>query len=182
MRATRCPHRFRTVLALAAATIAAAFASAPSASAFEPIPAPGSSQVCIGVQGGFLLQINGFGSMFPPNTAVTTTFTFVSGKVVTLDATTTDEGIFHTDKFMLDMRDPEQAALVGTYVHQTATWDGGQTGFSWEVVGCPTAPDGRAACLDGGFESYPALGFLNQGDCVSWIATRGSNEPGKNTP
>jgi hypothetical protein len=182
MRATRCLTGFRTLLTLAAATAAAALATAPSASAFERIPSPGSSQVCIGVQGGFLLQINGFGSMYPPNTAVSTTLTFVNGKVVTLDATTTDEGIFHTATFTLDMRDPEEAALVGTYVQHATRFEGGEASFSWQVVGCPTAPDGRAACLDGGFESYPALAFLNQGDCVSWIATRGKNEPGQNAP
>jgi hypothetical protein len=36
--------------------------------------------------------------------------------------------------------------------------------------------------MDGGFESYPALGFLNQGDCVSWVSTKSRNEPGKNQP
>ena len=74
------------------------------------------------------------------------------------------------------------AALVGTTVFERATVGPAESTLNFTLVGCPTAPDGRVACLDGGFESYPALGFLNQGDCVSWIATRGKNEPGKNVP
>ena len=54
--------------------------------------------------------------------------------------------------------------------------------LDFDLVPCPTAPDSRQGCLDGIWESYPALGFLNQGDCVSWIATEGKNEPGKNVP
>lgn len=163
-------------------TAAAVFAATPAASAEESLPAPGSSQVCVGVQGGFLLQLNGFGSSFPPNTTGTTKFTFANGDVVSLDATTNAEGIFHTATFTLDLRDPELAALVGTSVHETASFGAAEGSLTFTLVGCPTAPDGRVACMDGGFESYPALGFLNQGDCVSWIATRDKNEPGTNVP
>jgi hypothetical protein len=185
VRATRCRHRLRLPLALAAVTAAAAFATTPAASAVESPPSPGSSQVCIGVQGGSLLQINGFGSSFPPNTTGTTTFTFANGDVVSLTATTNDEGIFHTATFTLDLRDPQLAALVGTNVHETASFGSAEASLDFTLVGCPTAPaapDSKAACEDGGWESYPALGFLNQGDCVSWIATRGKNEPGQNVP
>ena len=182
MHATRCRHRLRSFLVLAAVLAAAAFATAPAASAVQTPPSPGSSQVCIGVSGGFLLQINGFGSSFPPNTTGTTTFTFANGDVVSLEATTNDEGIFHTATFTLDLRDPELAALIGTNVHETATFGPATASLDFELVGCPTAPDGRVACMDGGFESYPALGFLNQGDCVSWVATNGRNEPGQNLP
>ncbi|HKP90742.1 MAG TPA: hypothetical protein VJT75_12315 [Thermoleophilaceae bacterium] len=168
-------------MALAAVT-AAAFAAAPAASA-QVVPTPpsaGSSQVCVGTQGGFLLQINGFGTSFPPNTTGTTTFTFANGQVVSLEATTNDEGIFHTATFTLDLRDPALAALVDTSVHEHATFGTAEGDLVFTLVGCPTAPDGTVACKDGGFLSYPALGFLNQGDCVSWIATQGKNEPGKN--
>ena len=163
---------------MAAAT---ALAAAPAAAQESP-PAAGSSQTCVGVSGGFLLQINGFGSSFPPNTTGTTTFTFANGDVVSLEATTNDEGIFHTATFTLDLRDPQLAALVGTSVHETASFAGAESELTFTLFGCPTAPDGRVACLDRGFESYPALGFLNQGDCVSWIATNGRNEPGRNLP
>jgi hypothetical protein len=183
MRATRCPDRLRILLALGVVIAATAFVTAPGASAqVATPPAPGSSQLCLGVQGGFLLRINGFGTSFPANTTGTTTFTFANGDVVSLESTTNDEGIFHTATFTLDLRDPEMAALVGTNVHQTATFGSATGSFTWQVVGCPIAPDGRVACLDDGFLSYPALGFLNQGDCVSWIATQGKNEPGKNVP
>jgi FlaG/FlaF family flagellin (archaellin) len=172
----------RTLLTLAATVAVAALGTASTASAEEAPPAAGSTQVCVGVSGGFLLQINGFGSRFPANETGTTTFTFADGRVVSLSATTNDEGIFHTATFTLDLRDPEVAALVGTTVRQVSTWPGAESTLTFRLVGCPVAPDGRVACLDGGFESYPALGFLNQGDCVSWIATQGRNEPGQNVP
>ena len=182
MRATRCRDRVRALLILGAVTTAAALAAAPAASAEEIFPSVGSTQACVGVKGGFLLQVNGFGSSFPANTTGTTTFTFANGDFFSLDATTTSEGIFHTATFTLDLRDPELAALVGTIVHETTNFAGVTDTLNFLIVGCPTQPDGRVACLDGGFESYPALGFLNQGDCVSWIATGGKNEPGKNVP
>jgi hypothetical protein len=182
MRANRCRDRLRPLMVLAAVTAAAAFATTPAASAEEIFPSAGSSQVCVGVQGGFLLQITGIGTSFPPNTTGTTTFTFANGDVVSLTATTNEEGIFHTAPFTLDLRDPQFAALVGTSVYEVASFGPVEGRLTFTLVGCPTTPDGRVACLDGGFESYPALGFLNQGDCVSWIATQGKNEPGKNVP
>ncbi len=182
MLATRCRFRLPKLLLVTAALAATTFVFTPAASAVESPPAPGSSQVCVGVSGGFLLQINGFGSSFPPNTTGTTTFMFANGDVVSLEATTTEEGIFHTATFTLDLRDPELAALVGTSVYETASFGTAFGSLTFTLVGCPTAPDGRVACIDGGFESYPMLGFLNQGDCVSWIATNGKNEPGQNVP
>jgi hypothetical protein len=161
--------------------VTTAFATAAPASA-EEFPSAGSTQSCVGVSGGFLLRINGFGSSFPPNTTGTTTFTFADGQVFTLTATTGEEGIFHTEPLFFDLRDPEVAALLGTSVYETATFGDAFSDLTFTVIGCPTAPDGRVSCLDGGFESYPALGFLNQGDCVSWIATNGRNEPGQNQP
>jgi hypothetical protein len=167
---------------VAAVLTAAVFATAPAASALDQPPSPGSSQVCVGVQGGFLVEVVGFGDHFPPDTIGTTTFTFANGDVVVTTGTTNFEGIFHTEPFYVDLRDPELAALVGTTVHETATFGGVEASLNFTLVGCPTAPDGRVACMDGGFKSYPALSFLNQGDCVSWIATNGKNEPGKNVP
>ena len=184
MPATRRPVRARTLLALLAALAATAFAIAPAAPAVENLPSAGSSQVCVTASGGggFAIQLNGFGTSFPPFTTGTTTFTFANGDVVSLEATTNDEGIYHTATFTIDLRDPELAALVGTFVHETADFAGATSSLDFPLVGCPTAPDGRVACLEGGYENYPALGFLNQGDCVSWVATSGKNEPGKNLP
>ena len=33
--------------------------------------------------------------------------------------------------------------------------------------------------MNGGWQAF---GFKNQGDCVSFVATHGKNEPGKNNP
>lgn len=181
MRATRCRNRLLILLALAALT-AAAFAGTPAASADEVYPAAGSSQLCVPVTGGWLMQINGFGSSYPANSTGTTTFTFANGDVVTLESTTTSEGIFHTAKFYLDLRIPEYAALIGTTVYETATVGGATSSLTFDLVPCPTAPDSRQGCLDNVWQSYPGLGFLNQGDCIAWIATQGKNEPGKNQP
>ena len=145
LRATRCRHRLRTLLVLAAVMAAAAFATAPAASAVQTPPSSGSSQVCIGVNGGFLVEINGFGTSFPPNTTGTTTFTFANGDVVSLTATTNDEGIFHTATFTIDLRDPQLAALVGTSVYETASFGPAFGSLTFTLVGCPTAPDGRVA-------------------------------------
>jgi hypothetical protein len=49
-----------------------------------------------------------------------------------------------------------------------------------------TLPDGGPRpktcddCKKGGWQRYGV--FRNQGDCVSWVATHGKNEPGKNEP
>ncbi|HEX8741816.1 MAG TPA: hypothetical protein VF712_01665 [Thermoleophilaceae bacterium] len=178
---TRRTARIRNLGALAAVIAAVAGAAPPTASA-ESTPVAGSSQTCVGATGGFLLKVNGFGLSFAPYTTATTTFTLSNGDVVTLTATTDQYGTFRTEPFTLDLRDPEDAALIGTWVHETAVVGGVESSLSFTLVGCPTQPDGRVACLDGGFESYPQLGFLNQGDCISWVATNGKNEPGQNTP
>jgi hypothetical protein len=44
----------------------------------------------------------------------------------------------------------------------------------------PVAPTSKDDCKRGGWRNYLALGFKNQGDCVSFVATGGRNEPGKN--
>lgn len=41
-------------------------------------------------------------------------------------------------------------------------------------------PTTREACQGGGHKLFP--GFKNQGDCVSFVATEGKNEPGRNQP
>ena len=41
-------------------------------------------------------------------------------------------------------------------------------------------PITTAECKNGGWEAYGV--FENQGDCVSYVATHGKNEPGKNVP
>jgi hypothetical protein len=41
-------------------------------------------------------------------------------------------------------------------------------------------PITTAECKNGGWEAYGV--FKNQGDCVSYVATHGKNEPGQNVP
>ena len=43
-------------------------------------------------------------------------------------------------------------------------------------------PAGPEACKRGGFLNFGGLDFKNQGDCVSFFATEGTNEPGQNIP
>ena len=40
-------------------------------------------------------------------------------------------------------------------------------------------PTSAERCKKGGYEAF---NFENQGDCVSLVATEGSNEPGQNVP
>jgi hypothetical protein len=43
----------------------------------------------------------------------------------------------------------------------------------------PALPETKDECKDGGFATFEM--FKNQGDCVSFVETGGTNEPGKNT-
>jgi hypothetical protein len=43
-------------------------------------------------------------------------------------------------------------------------------------------PVGKEFCKKGGWQDFPGLEFHNQGDCVSFFATGGKNEPGQNVP
>ena len=43
-------------------------------------------------------------------------------------------------------------------------------------------PAGPEACKRGGFLNFGGLDFKNQGDCVSFFETDGTNEPGQNLP
>ena len=43
------------------------------------------------------------------------------------------------------------------------------------IVDAPPLPTAREQCKNGGWRNFP--GFKNQGDCVSFVATRGRNRP-----
>jgi hypothetical protein len=43
------------------------------------------------------------------------------------------------------------------------------------VVDAPRLPPSKEQCKNGGWRDFP--GFKNQGDCVSFVATRGKNPP-----
>ena len=55
---------------------------------------------------------------------------------------------------------------------------GNRTTFDFELE--EPKPTNREQCKNGGWQSY-GTSFKNQGDCVSFVATQGKNEPGKNT-
>jgi len=40
----------------------------------------------------------------------------------------------------------------------------------------PTLPTAKEQCKKGGWENYAGI-FKNQGDCVSFVATDGANQP-----
>jgi hypothetical protein len=44
------------------------------------------------------------------------------------------------------------------------------------VVDAQPFPTSKEQCANGGWQSFP--GFENQGDCVSYVATGGKNQPG----
>ena len=39
------------------------------------------------------------------------------------------------------------------------------------------APTSKGECKNGGYRTFTALAFRNQGDCVSFVATEGRNPP-----
>lgn len=46
------------------------------------------------------------------------------------------------------------------------------------ITPAPSGPTGIDECKDVGWQNFPSLGFKNQGDCVSYVSTRGKNPPG----
>ena len=44
------------------------------------------------------------------------------------------------------------------------------------VFDAPPSPTSKGQCMDGGWQNFPK--FKNQGDCVSFVATQGKNQPG----
>ena len=64
--------------------------------------------------------------------------------------------------------------------------DGGRAGVTQPRSGCPVTsitvnitsplPTASAQCKDGGWQAFGV--FKNQGDCVSFVASKGKNQPG----
>jgi hypothetical protein len=44
------------------------------------------------------------------------------------------------------------------------------------VFDAPQLPTSKDQCKNGGWRNFPQ--FKNQGDCVSFVATHGKNQPG----
>ena len=58
---------------------------------------------------------------------------------------------------------------------------GSKTTYDFELTPPPPpVPTTKEQCKNGGWQNYGTT-FKNQGDCVSFVATGGKNEPGKNT-
>jgi hypothetical protein len=51
----------------------------------------------------------------------------------------------------------------------------GATGIAISPVPSPSLPTSKDQCKNGGWRNFP--GFKNQGDCVSFVATGGKNQP-----
>jgi hypothetical protein len=50
---------------------------------------------------------------------------------------------------------------------------------SGDTTAVTVPPPSAADCHHGGWRDH---GFVSQGDCVAFVATKGKNEPGKNIP
>lgn len=46
-----------------------------------------------------------------------------------------------------------------------------------DEVGSPTSPSSKDDCKNGGWQNFVSPTFKNQGDCVSFFATKGKNQP-----
>ena len=49
---------------------------------------------------------------------------------------------------------------------------------SSQITQNPLVPTSISQCKKGSWQNYPLLGFENEGDCVSFVATAGRNPPG----
>jgi hypothetical protein len=110
----------------------------------------------------------------------------------TSEACTTATGFF-TSTFTVHIDGPIDGVGVGPFEDATGTFtrdgtltfnqvvpgtDEGTFSLSYSVPDpLPTSAD---QCKKDGWESYGI--FTNQGDCVSFVATHGKNEPGQNLP
>jgi hypothetical protein len=71
--------------------------------------------------------------------------------------------------------DPGVTSVTIAPTTASALWD-----FFIDNVSFVAFPATTAECKNGGWEAFGV--FKNQGDCVSWVATQGKNEPGQNVP
>ena len=136
-------------------------------------PSPDTGPVtCLSVTG----PDRGAGTAGSPTTA---TLNFVptsgafSGEV--LAVTLTDNGgngadIIISNVFLPSFRAPTDCSpLSGGF---TATLTDGRA----MVFDAPLLPTSKDQCKNGGWRNFPQ--FKNQGDCVSFVATHGENQPG----
>ncbi len=109
-------------------------------------------------------QITGTPST-PTGSATPTTIT------LTVDGTVVDTTAFPgTVSYIFPADDTSVRVEFRVSPGSSVTWD-----LSCQLAR-PTTPE---QCKNGGWEAF---GFKNQGDCVSFVATEGKNEPGQNVP
>ena len=110
---------------------------------------------------------------------------FFSGETITIAAGTPTTATPTTVTLVVDEASVDTAAFPGEVSYTfpadamaTVTWlvDGNATFSARCELGLPTSTN---QCQKGGYASF---GFKNQGDCLSFVATHGKNEPGKNIP
>jgi hypothetical protein len=104
-------------------------------------------------------------SGFPPNTSFAGTLEFPGGGGAGPAQFTTDvNGNFAIGPF--------GSEIAGTFT-ATVVWLGGTLVESLNV-NC-AVPATKGECKNGGWRTYGV--FKNQGDCVSFVATKGKNQP-----
>jgi hypothetical protein len=104
-------------------------------------------------------------SGFPPNTPFAGTLEFPGGG-------TAGPATFSTDSAGNLAIGPFGSELAGVF-KVTIVWSGGTLTESLDV-NC-ALPTSTAECKNGGWKTYGV--FKNQGDCVSFVATKGKNQP-----
>jgi probable HAF family extracellular repeat protein len=67
----------------------------------------------------------------------------------------------------------EAGQIVG---YSFTAGDAAEHATLWEIATLPSTPSTLNDCQNGGWKTYGV--FKNQGDCVSFVATRGKNPPG----
>ena len=105
---------------------------------------------------------------------------FVPGEEVEVTYTSPDHATTFTAEVFPDGK--IYVGAGGWLLPFTATFtatDGESTSIT--LTGCASPlPTEKGECKDVGFKEF--TGFANQGECVSFVATEGKNEPGKNQP
>ena len=109
----------------------------------------------------------------------------LNGNTVTVDYTVADDAGGSVTKSLVanfssgaDTFALPDAGITSVTISPTTA--GGFYDFLIDDVSFTAFPTTTAECKDGGWEAYGV--FKNQGDCVSYVATQGKNEPGQNVP
>ncbi|MDQ0849161.1 hypothetical protein QFZ65_001099 [Arthrobacter sp. B3I9] len=92
-----------------------------------------------------------------------------TAQITTPSGTATDQGVSNATTFKVC------PTTCGTFTSPNAF----QESFVSQTFtpAPPPAPTTAEQCKKGGWKNYPALGFKNQGDCTSYVATHGKNQP-----